>query len=283
MYLAVDGDSIVYRCAFAAEKSKYLVETWEDNPQLGGVDSVLSHHDDAKAANDRVSTLNGNALIWTRKEVDPVENCLHSIKHTLERIHGAYPSHTLCIWLSPSVGNFRDAIATRAKYKGNRDFIQRPVHYRAAVDYLVRQYGARHTEGQEADDAIGIMVSGNPGSVCVSNDKDLNQLPGLHFNPFPATPEGERYQVSIKQGYVNFLTQCLTGDSVDNVPGIEGVGPVKARNILDGAKDKKEGWSRVLKAFEASYGKEDGPRFALETARLVWVRRKDGELWAPPT
>ena len=283
MYLAVDGDSIVYRCAFAAEKAKYLVETWEDNPQLGGVDSVLSHHDDAKAANDRVSTLNGNALIWTRKEVDPVENCLHSIKHTLGRIHGAYPSHTLCIWLSPSVGNFRDAIATRAKYKGNRDFLQRPVHYRAAIDYLVGQHGARYTEGQEADDAIGIMVSGNPGSVCVSNDKDLNQLPGLHFNPFPATPEGESYSVTPKQGYGHFLTQCLTGDSVDNVPGIDGVGPVKARNILEGAKDKREGWSRVLKAYEASYGKDDGPRFAIETARLVWVRRKAGELWTPPT
>lgn len=125
------------------------------------------------------------------------------------------------------------------EYKGNRK-APRPVHYEELRKHLVEEHGASVSTTIEADDAIGIDSNYNfSSSVIVSIDKDLLQLPGLHFN----FVKGEFKTVTKEQGIRWFYKQLLMGDKADNIRGIEGIGEVKAERILNSAEDyTEESW-----------------------------------------
>jgi 5'-3' exonuclease len=93
----------------------------------------------------------------------------------------------------------------------------------------------------EADDIIGTLTararrSGRP-AVVVSRDKDLSQLirPGDYFWDFSA---GKRYGYDdiaprfgvLPERMADYL--ALTGDAVDNIPGVPGVGPKTAGVLM---------------------------------------------------
>jgi len=264
--LLIDGDSLVYRCGFACEKTKYLV----DYPH----GMRYSYFDTAKDANEAAKD---GGSIWTRKEYEPLDYCLATVKNSINKIGNRFDFEACEIWLSPSVGNFRDRIATRAKYKGNRDTSQRPKWYREIIDYLRNYHGAQTAVGMEADDALAMGMVATPESVCVSLDKDLLQVPGLHYN----WVSEELKKVGKKQAAFNFYTQVLTGDPSDNIPGIDGVGPQTAQRLLEGATSPKELWQRTERAYIEKYG-VNGTSYAVETARLVYLLRKEGDEWSPP-
>lgn len=261
--LLIDGDGIIYRAGFATEKTKYLV-----TPKHGSEICECLKHDDSKAAQEDAETRGG--LIWSRKDVKPEEEALMLASIILKDIRERYSDLVPVVYLSPSVGNFRDAIATRAKYKGNRDAQARPVHYKALRTYLTERYNAIEAVGQEADDELGIGMTEYPGSVCVSFDKDLLQIPGRHYNWVTK----EEFTISKKDGALNFWAQVLAGDPVDNVPGIEKIGPAKARKILEGVRSSAEAENVVLMAYLDKYGNTLGPKYMEETKALVWVRRE---------
>ena len=77
--------------------------------------------------------------------------------------------------------NFRYALATTHPYKGNRKNLEKPLHYEALREKLVA-LGATISENQEADDDVGIASTKYEGWI-VHVDKDLDQLPGWHYNP----------------------------------------------------------------------------------------------------
>lgn len=265
MRLLIDGDGLIYRCGFAIEKTKYLLE----------IDADHVPFDDHKSAKARMDEA-GSGVLWSRKEFEPVENAYHLIKQVM----GDMPKHTSFeMWLTPSMGNFRDHIATRAKYKGNRDYANRPKFYKEITGYLIDRYGAKYAEGEEADDALGIRLTELGREACVvSFDKDLLQVPGRHYNWVTK----EAAEVSFKDAALNFYSQVLSGDPVDNVPGLPGIGPAKARKILAGVGTPGDAWDRCVEKYCEIFG-ADGYKYALETARLVYVRRKPNEIWTPPT
>lgn len=269
--LLIDGDGVAYRAGFAMERTKYAVIA-EENGEFSG----LHYEDDAKAAKDRQTLcLPLTSAVWSRKEIKPVDEALMLCSIIIRDIRERYTDYEPRVFLSPGVGNFRDALATRAKYKGNRDAAAKPTHFRAIREYLQSIYGAMEAVGQEADDELGIGLTSYPDSICVSHDKDLLQIPGTHYNWVTK----EEIQISKRQGWLNFWSQVLSGDATDNVPGIKGVGPVTAKQRLEGANGNKECWGRVLAAYsEAGLKPED----ALETASLVWVRRVRGKNFEAP-
>jgi hypothetical protein len=272
--LLIDGDGIVYRCGFAVEKMKYLV-----TPKDISTAAALSQAELFENKKDADREVEGtDALIWSRKEVEPVENALALVKNVIEDIQDRYSDWGDCVIYISGVGNFRNAIATRANYKGNRDATTRPVHTGAIRDYLVRKYGAIYVHGQEADDAIGIAMYEHPGSVCVSFDKDMLQCVGRHYN---WADKSER-TVTAKEAAKFFWEQCLSGDPTDNIPGCKGIGPVKAHKILEDCKNNAECWKTVLYVYKDVHG-EEGAAFALETAQLVYIRKKPNEIWSPPS
>lgn len=85
-------------------------------------------------------------------------------------------------------------------------------------------------------------------------------------------------------GLMFFYAQMITGDAVDNYPGLPGYGPKKAFDILDGAIDEFDMYQRVLAAYHEYYRKSDKALAMLtEQGQLAWMQTKKFELWTPPT
>ena len=170
--------------------------------------------------------------------------------------------------------NFRTEIAKTATYKGNRK-APKPKHYDALREYLLKDWEFTLVEGQEADDAIGIKayeLDPEEFSICTI-DKDLDMIRGNHYN----FVKDLFYDVTEEEALFNFYKQILTGDRVDNIIGLKGIGDVKAKRILEECKDEKEMYLAVLEAYE---GNEER---VLENGQLLWIRRLPNQLWLPPS
>lgn len=167
-------------------------------------------------------------------------------------------------------GNFRYDVAVTAPYKGNRKS-EKPKHYHLLREYLEKAWDAKVAKGIEADDAIAIRATEmGSDSVIVTIDKDLNQVPGWHYN----FVKKDLFFVTEEEGIQFFYTQMLTGDTVDNIKGVKGIGPKKAEKLFDG-KSEKEMWEICVEQL----GSEER---AIENAHLLWMLRFPDERFTPP-
>ena len=139
--------------------------------------------------------------------------------------------------------NFRNDIF--AAYKGTRketpeELIPQFPLIREAVDVLNISF--LEMEGFEADDLIATYTAQALAKglevVVVSGDKDLMQLirPGVEFyDPMKDkffTPEDVREKFGVYPDKVVDV-QALSGDSIDNVPGVPGIGPKTAAQLIN--------------------------------------------------
>lgn len=170
--------------------------------------------------------------------------------------------------------NFRYGIATTVPYKGNRKDSTKPPHYDALRKHLERME-AVVSENEEADDAVGIESTRYVGWI-VHVDKDLDQLPGWHYNPV----KDVEYYVTKEEGLKSFYLQMLTGDRIDNIQGLKGIGPVKAKRILAKATTEQEMLEAVQEAYKAA---GEPPERVLENGQLLWLRREPEQMWKLPS
>lgn len=167
--------------------------------------------------------------------------------------------------------NFRNDYAVTEPYKGNRSG-DKPVHYDALREYML-EIGGVLVEGQEADDAIAIRATqiGGKEFCIVSIDKDFDQVRGWHYN----FVKKQMYYISNMQGLLNFYMQFLTGDRIDNIIGVKGIGAVRAKKLLEGKTERE--------MFEICAEKLGSEERAIENGILLWLRRYEGQIWTPPT
>lgn len=199
---------------------------------------------------------------------------------------------------------FRYGIAKLKPYKATRKG-DKPWHFRNLKAYITGCLDSEVITGIEADDAMAIESTLNPDrTIICSRDKDLRQVPGWMFSwelghqpSFgPEKIEGLGH-VTLRegkppkltgQGLSWFYAQTLMGDTVDNIPGLEGTGAVGAYEILTREAEPEQHLSqyeRVSAAYLQRYG-DDYEQRLLEQGQLCWiVRRFNGsgspELWAP--
>lgn len=170
-------------------------------------------------------------------------------------------------------GNFRYDVAVTVPYKGNRKDTKKPEFLPDARDYLVEDYGAVVSSGEEADDLIAIEATRlGPHTIIASVDKDFLQVPCVHYNTNKQTFT-EQDELSATRF---FYTQILTGDRADNIQGLHRVGPVKAAMILGESTDEVEMYNKCVEAYDGDVDR------VIENARLLWLRREEGQLWHPP-
>ena len=169
--------------------------------------------------------------------------------------------------------NFRISIAKTKPYKGTRTQ-DKPKHLTLLRDYLTTAWKFSVEQYQEADDALGIAAySMEPEDYIIcTTDKDLNMIRGWHYN----MRKNEKFWVDEDDTLYNFYTQVLTGDRVDNIPGLAGIGPKKAEKILKGCKTEDQLYEAVLKAYD------NNEEYLCEQAQLLWIRRKPNQLWRKP-
>lgn len=166
--------------------------------------------------------------------------------------------------------NFRNDIAVTEPYKGNRKDNRKPVHHAALREYLIKEWDADVSDGEEADDTIAIRATElGDEAIIVSLDKDFDQVVGWHYN----FAKKRLYYIEQDEGDLNFYMQFLMGDRIDNIIGVKGIGCVKAAKLL-GDKTPREMWEVCVEHL--------GEDRALENGRLLYLRRIKGELWMPP-
>lgn len=130
--------------------------------------------------------------------------------------------------------------------------------------------------GYEADDLVGIVSTYSPNCIIISNDKDLDQLPGEHYDPAKRV----RYSVSPEEARFFKFYQWIAGDSGDGYGGIYRVGPVKAKDFLAGINHDKLPDDAVAKHIRNFYKKKGQLKDCETTRRLAWILTD--VLGAPP-
>jgi hypothetical protein len=201
---------------------------------------------------------------------------------------------------TPYIPNFREALATGKVYKGTRKQ-DKPFHWINLTAYILSsQFKTHISNGCEADDSIAIEASlplGEGSTIICTRDKDLRMVPGLHygwecgkqpeFGPVEYDALGKIELIRGKSGnkitgggFKFFGSQLLTGDVVDNIGGLRGVGPVKAYELLSDASSEREVFSAVQRHYEEVAG-DNWRELLEEQCHLLWIireRNEDGTL-----
>jgi len=274
MLVLVDADLLVYRCGFASEKMHYTLEYVD--PEYG--DTVWDNYTSAKDCSLREKELVAEGTAFTRTSLrvpEPESHALANARSMTDDIVKSCPGEVRVVLSGTS--NFRYEVATIKPYKGNRDKAEKPVHAPAIRNWLKRNFDTVVTDHEEADDYLGYTqcAAGPDESVIVSIDKDLKMIPGLHYDFL----KSHWTEITLAKADEFFWTQMLTGDSTDNIPGVPGIGPVRAKALLKGVP-KKERYGVVRASYVLGYGAAADAAL-LENGRLLWIRRKEGELWEP--
>ena len=265
----IDADIIVYSAGFMAQRVQYTVETPEgkniimqpgvckrdicNNLSIGGrdlatIDSYKFHHN----------------LI-----VDPEHYAFHIAKKMITGICDKVGGKPILYLTSENDRtSFRRLLAVTKPYKGQRKEDNKPVHYGAIREYLIKNYNTKVITTLEADDALAITHVYNPNNTVVcSLDKDLLQVPGKHYR----WKDQQKIIINEYTGAYNLFIQMLMGDRIDNIPGIPGFGMIKSKRVLDNNNRTIEGLYNLV---EDAYDRfEVIDRFS-EIANLVFLRRE---------
>jgi hypothetical protein len=217
----------------------------------------------------RTALIDGDSIAyilgWKFKDSDDknlmqysVDNFIKSTLILLEASHyiGALSSKPV----------FRDQVYKFAKYKGTRGQDDpRIALWKPFVNHHLRnEWKFTALDKLEADDIVGYH-SFNEGlgeRIVCSPDKDLRQLPGELYN----YATGVKEEISPTEAQFNFDMQMLCGDTVDNIKGIPGYGPVKANKQLSAGR-------KVYDLYAEHFGNYYGPIVYEETLATVMVLR----------
>lgn len=183
--------------------------------------------------------------------------------------------------------NFRKEI--NPEYKANRKDKPLPKHLNACREFLVVEWKSKVTDGIEADDALGIQqelynrvnhsmllenqLVGCKQTVICSLDKDLLQIPGMHYQWPIYNREGMFHNVLYLDGLKHFYKQMLIGDVSDNIKGVDGIGKVKASKLVDNCETEEEMMEIVCGLYK------DPDRFQIN-ADCLWIMRNENEQWS---
>jgi hypothetical protein len=281
MKVHFDADLLVYRCGFAAEKQQ-----WQVVDCGGGIEATYTTKREAQKMCDEANTWPDDQRCFEVTKGDriaePVENALHNVRLMIDQVleNLGCDESEMTLYLSGST-NFRDGVATLKPYKGNRDAAHKPVHGPAIREYMKRHYDVIVSEDEEADDVVGYshyaMWLRDPySSVIVTVDKDIDMIPGMHYNFI----KEDSYYVSPEKADRFFYMQLLMGDATDNIPGIPGCGPKKAAELLEDTEGLCAMQTVVDLAYKEAYG-DEWEDALVENGRLLWIRRHPHEWWSP--
>lgn len=262
----IDGDVLPYKVGFSTQHSIFRL----DEVGLHSCSPVFICQGKTKV--NRFLKECPDLLLSERLFVESPMQAITTLKNAIQNIVQGSQCEMFKVVISGE-GNFREKVATIQKYKGNRENFEKPRNWQLLRDWLADKPYTIIAEGEEADDVISrAMMAGHVGATI---DKDLDNTPGLHYN----FNKGVRYEVTEEEAMRNFYTQCLTGDTADNIPGIRGIGPAKAGKILSECSDRNEYEEAVLRVYREKY---DDPVAALtEVGQLLWMRREEEEMWTP--
>jgi DNA polymerase-1 len=184
-----------------------------------------------------------HAIRELRSPAGQPTNAIYGFVKMLEKMRAAVaPTHLMVVW---DGGLSDERLAALPDYKAHRP--EMPADLRPQLDGIVDYLAAAgiasyRADGVEADDYIATLARSAAAGwnvVIASADKDFMQLVSARIgllNPNDKTGMiWGREQVLAKSGVepeqvADWL--ALMGDAVDNIPGVPGVGPKTAAELL---------------------------------------------------
>ncbi|HEX7558200.1 MAG TPA: DNA polymerase I [Usitatibacter sp.] len=186
-----------------------------------------------------------HAIRELRSPAGEPTNAIYGVVNMLRKLKQDFPSDYIACVLDPRGKTFRDDIYPQ--YKATRQAM--PEDLARQIEPLLETIAALGwpivvVDGVEADDVIGTLVrhaeSHGWDSVISTGDKDLTQLvnASVTWVNTMAVPiekldrEGVRAKFGVPpELIIDYL--ALMGDAVDNVPGVEKVGPKTACKLIE--------------------------------------------------
>lgn len=216
-------------------------------------------------------------------------------RYCMDKIHSIVENCGADSWrgfLTFGPDNFRIKLATIADYKGNRKNKEKPPLHDHLRGWLSDLPNVQMVMGMEADDMLSILQwenfikgeeeVGQPTIICTL-DKDLDMVPGYHYRWEKGNVKAidPWYQTEL-EGLKCFYCQLLTGDVVDNIKGLYGVGPksVYLGQVRD-SSNETEMFGIIRDLYRKWYGNY-GDQFLLENGRLLWMKRTIDDMWEFP-
>ena len=201
------------------------------------------------------------------------KDAMANVERELERIKSEFFDAELILFFSHHE-NFRKKIYP--DYKGHRNR-KKPCGYKRVIRALELSYEVIVMETLEADDAIGIFATANPGNVVVSPDKDLKQIPGKLYDL------KEHFDITPLDGHKWHFIQTLAGDQTDGYAGVPGYGVKTAAKLFD---NNGYVWEEVLGAFQSKGLTEEDALLNARLARILTASdydftKKQPIAWTP--
>ena len=217
------------------------------------IDADFSVYKSCASSEDEIDFGDDVILVTSRfsEAYKRVEREIKSIRECLGNV-----DDVVLFFSSPN--NFRKKIYP--DYKGHRNR-KKPCGYKRVINKLRESYEVVMMPTLEADDALGIWQTREPGEhIIASPDKDMRQIPGKLFDL-----KEEVVTIEPEEARRWHYLQTMAGDCTDGYSGIPGVGMKRASILLD-----EEGcsWQTVLNAYKDKGLTEED---ALMNARLARI------------
>ena len=183
---------------------------------------------------DRIVLIDGDGLCY--KGIEDYDEYCDMIDEIITQIIVDTNATSYRVFLEAK-GNTTFRKVLNDSYKSNRVGKILPANLIEIKDYIIETYNPYLSVGVETDDSIistwSYLKDNYPLTdvVIAANDKDYLTYPIDHYDLYHGR-FGDTKSVSIEEASFNFHKQLLTGDAVDNVQGIKGVGNKGADKIL---------------------------------------------------
>ena len=238
MSLLIDCDFIAYKCCAATEDE-------------------INFGDDVIVVTSRFS----EAYAMVERELYRIANDLGCFDDSI-------------LFFSDSI-NFRKSIDPA--YKGHRNR-KKPCGYKRVINKLKEDYHVVVMPTLEADDAMGIYATKEPGHIICSPDKDMRQIPGDLYDLSTGV-----ITVTQEEGRNWHYIQTLAGDQTDGYSGVPGFGIKRAVTFFE---ENGYTWKSIVSAFAS---KDLDESAALQNARLAKILQhtdydfntESVKLWTP--
>lgn len=198
-----------------------------------------------------------------------LSQAINSLDNFIVSLANSCSAESVLICLTEGKSWRKDYGKTRV-YKGNRAGRELPEHLNGLRDHVKDKWNPYFESHWEADDLIFMArteyLTRYPEHkvFLATNDKDCLQYPGdfLDFRKMIF------FTVNQEEALKSLWTQMITGDTTDNIAGIEGIGKVGAEKLLKDVESSK--YPQVtLGAYLNKYGETDGIERFYESYNLL--------------
>ena len=265
MLLLIDGDVLCHiSCPPLAKRVKHDENGQEIRIEDRGEEGITLIDEEKPS----YSAMSEEELNWRRKVARNA--LLKKLEQWSDRF---YAVDMLIAVKGPN--NFRDIVF--ADYKMQRK--NKPVKDVNPIvpelrEMMLSRRLAIAADGREADDYLRIWahearMAGDP-YIVISIDKDLDCIPGMHYNPNKDTV----YHVNELDARRFEYQQVLSGDGTDFIPGVMGVGPKKAKQRVAEASSLEELQEIAVRSHACIY-KEDWEQFLRINFKLIHLQEHE--------